>query len=142
VLAHFAILRSAQAAQSPGIQNVNEFNTPFQRTFHLQIDTDRFADTEYFDIPAGKTLVVEFVSAKADLPAGEQPINLAILSPNFVHSLIWNFQGSENEKDIFVGAQQIRLYAVDQIGVTVSRNNSEGFASINAHVTGYLVNTP
>jgi hypothetical protein len=74
VLACFAISRSAQAAQPPDIQNVNVFNTPFQRVIVVSIDPGSIVNQETIAIPAGKTLVVEFVSATVGLPAGEQVI--------------------------------------------------------------------
>jgi hypothetical protein len=78
VLACFAILRSVQAAEPNGIQAVNIFNMPFQRDGFAIIRPGGGFDNVVFDIPAGKTLVVEFVSVFGDFPAGEQATQLSI----------------------------------------------------------------
>ena len=152
VLACFAISRSAQAAEPSGIQNVSQFNPPFRRSVGLFMDSGVIFDARQFALPAGKTLVVEFVSATTSMPAGEQPILLRISSLEPIRlratseqDLLWNFVGPVNgQRDFFIASQQIRLYAVEGelIEIAASRNASEGFASISVNVTGYLVTTP
>ncbi len=71
VLACFAISRSVQAAQPPNVQNVNEFNTPFQREFFIEIPPGLNFGAADVAIPLDKTLVVEFVSVSGNFPAGE-----------------------------------------------------------------------
>jgi ABC-type sugar transport system substrate-binding protein len=86
VLACFAISRSAQAAEPSGIQSVSQFNPPFRQRITISMDHGTNFAARQFALPAGKTLVVEFVSAEASLPAGEQPIELQIasLEPKFL----------------------------------------------------------
>ena len=149
VLACFAISRGVQAAQPPDIQNVNEFNTPFQRTFffHL-INGELEANSVTIDIPAGKTLVVEYVSAYVELAPGEHPVALYFISSfgagGVRASLFLNFQASTNNADFFVASQQIRLYVTpgQNLLAHFRRDVDAGFAGITATVIGYLVNTP
>jgi hypothetical protein len=142
VLACFAISRSVQAAQPLDVQNVNVFNTPFQQIFSVELMPDQTAGEDTVDIPAGKTLVVEFVSARSRCPAGEQLILLELGSNGAFADLLWNFQASTNDKDFFVASQQIRLYAKHSLRMTVARDVGVGFGRVNGSVIGYLVNTP
>ena len=143
VLACFAISRSIQAAQPPDIQNV--FNTPFQRRLVIDLPPGLLGRGEVVAIPAGKTLVVEFVSVKADFPAGEQPIAFFLETDGGQYiavDLFMNFQASADDRDAFVGSQQIRLYAKNRLGLVVHRDVGAGAARIFASFIGYLVNTP
>src|SRR6266480_4168789 len=102
VLACFAISRSAQAAQPSDIQNVNVFNTPFPVFLIIGIDPGKTGTGDSVDIPAGKTLVVEFVSVYGVVPAGEQLTRLTLTSPaSGGADLLWNFQASARDRDIF-----------------------------------------
>jgi hypothetical protein len=96
VLACSAISRSVQAAQPPDIQNVNVFNTPFQRAVIIGMPDGLLGTDEVVDIPAGKTLVVEFVSVEARLPAGEQLIGCFFETgfTNVRANVFMNFQAS------------------------------------------------
>jgi hypothetical protein len=49
---------------------------------------------------------------------------------------------TSNDRDIFVGSQQIRLYAKDFVQTMVGRDVGAGSARILVDVIGYLVNTP
>jgi hypothetical protein len=146
VLACFAISRSAQAAEPSGIQNVSQFNTPFQRTFSVGIPPGTDLGDAVVNIPAGKTLVVEFVSVLGTFPAGEHPVVTAFELSNGVRANVFmNFQASSIlfcDRDVFVGSQQMRLYAKDQLRMVVIRDLTAGAAHINGDVIGYLVDTP
>ena len=144
VLACFAISRSAQAAQPLDIQNVNVFNTPFQRLVIVELFPGENLKQESVTIPAGKTLVVEFVSVEAHLPAGEQPIICSFTADNLaaIARVFMNFQASTSVTDFFIGSQQIRLYAKDRLIFAIRRDVGAGKAEIVANVVGYLVNTP
>jgi len=109
----------------------------------IRIDPGLTGTGDSVDIPAGKTLVVEFVSVYGVVPAGEQLTRLIVTSPRGGGAdLLWNFQASERDRDIFVASQQIRLYARDSLGVSVDRDLAVGTGVINVLVNGYLVNTP
>jgi hypothetical protein len=144
VLACFTISRSVQAAQPTGIQDVNVFNTPFQRQIHVVVYPGQFGTFEpVFNIPAGKTLVVEFVSVQVRVPAGQQPVLLFETGDgNGVASLFLNLQLSDINRDIFVASQQIRLYTKNQLFIGVDRDVNTSYAIITGSVIGYLVNTP
>jgi hypothetical protein len=138
VLACFAISRSVQAA---------EFNTPFQRAFGMRLDPGQSGGADQIPIPAGKTLVVEFVSASTELPAGEQPILIIEQNLNAWVDLLLNFAVSYHNltlgsRDVFITSQQIRLYATGNITIGFIRDVTKGEASTSGHVIGYLVDTP
>jgi hypothetical protein len=145
LLACFAILRSAQAAQPSDNANVNVFNTPFQRVIVVSIDRGSLDNSQTIAIPAGKTLVVEFVSAIVNLPAGEQVTRLGLATRGIGLGnvdLLPNFLASENDRDFFVASLQIRLYAKDELVASVSRDVGAGAGQANVNVIGYFVNTP
>ena len=147
LLACFAISTSVQAAQPPSIQNVNEFNTPFADSFSIRLfPGDCCGDGTIF-IPEGKTLVVEFVSVRAPLPAGEQLVVVRFSGGDArgrdaTVNLFMDLQASAFNRDLFVGSQQIRLYATDGLRYGVQRDVDEGDVLITGSVIGYLVNTP
>jgi hypothetical protein len=71
------------------------------------------AFSDLVNIPAGKMLVVEFVSLKAFIPTGESITAMQLLAEKGnTHSLVWQLVGSqpENSLDVFVASQQIRMY--------------------------------
>jgi hypothetical protein len=129
------------SGSATGCPNVNGFNTPFQRGFFINIQPGETAASQDITIPDGKTLVVEFVSAFGNLPAGEQPLALNI-AQSAIAFLVWNFQASANDRDFFVASQQIRFYAKNQLRVNVDRDVTAGSATVHGTVIGYLVNTP
>jgi hypothetical protein len=150
VLACFTILRSAQAGQPPDIQNVNVLPPPpppFQRSLIITLESGQTSSSDSVGIPAGKTVVVEFVSARALFPAGEQLMRFVLFTPGFVNpsgtaDLLWNFQASNGNTDFFVTSQQIRLYGRDRLEAAVFRDVGAGTAQVRVNVIGYLVNTP
>lgn len=53
--------------------NVVDAREPFEKRLDFDLDDGDFSDTASFTVPAGKRLVVEFMSARVTLPLGQTP---------------------------------------------------------------------
>ena len=148
---------SVEITGTPSVEIVNQATSPV-----LTRDVDRpgrqryvsektvichdgafFCGTESFAaVPSGKRLVVEYVWARADLPAGQTPlvdmytgVNLPITLPLQVH-----FFGT----DIFTGGGPMPVH-VDSGGYflfNAQRNATVGTGGVFITVSGYLIDVP
>jgi hypothetical protein len=97
-----------------------------------------------FEVPAGKRLVIEYVSGTASALAG-QPLTMSLGLPGGV--LIYSFLPSkwagDGTRDFFVLSQATRLYADSgPLTVCASRVGTNGSAPFNLTVSGHLVDFP
>ena len=94
------------------------------------------------DVPAGKRLVIEFVSVEGKVPTG-QHVFAAYVNQ---HRLTLSAQGPNCcGQDSFSASQQLRLYAGpgnDAVQISVTRDQDPGTAEFHFTVSGYLVNLP
>jgi hypothetical protein len=96
-------------------------------------------------VPAGKRLVIEYVSARVSLPGGQKLRGFQLfnnLSGDFAyHSLLPTPTGAFNE---YVVGQSLRLYADanTQVSICASRDLGAGNAQVLATISGYLVDLP
>jgi hypothetical protein len=150
---------SVNVASMPQVQLANDTNNPlwvrnldeparqpFQQTIFTQFASgDPFSQDVAVTIPAGATLVVEFVSAVGVMPAG-QSLRIHIETPNTTHYLLASRQGvtagNPNTED-FVASQQLRLYFTknDPLTIKCARADSTtgtGYAYVT--LSGYLYN--
>jgi hypothetical protein len=120
---------------------------PFFQSFTIPWGTIDFAVSDTVKVPAGKMLIVEFVSVKAFIPTGES-ITVMELSAEKgkSHSLVWQLVGSKPELsvDVFAASQQIRMYTTFGLWIELVRHkkgNQIGFGhgDASAVVTGHLV---
>jgi hypothetical protein len=102
-------------------------------------------DTQVFTIPAGKRLVVNYVSARGLVPAGESVSSISINLP-IVHFFVVATQGSDFfGKSVFTAAQSLRAtigpFPVQRdVVVRMERNASGTDASLAVTLAGELVN--
>ncbi|HTG95631.1 MAG TPA: hypothetical protein VL866_23725 [Pyrinomonadaceae bacterium] len=143
------------------IPNVNVTNTPKVRNandlniFQESRGTFTNDDLEVFSylVPLGKRLVIEFASINATIGRGEK-LRALIRGGNGLtdadHAIVMSFQVPVAGQDIFVGAQQMRMYAEPGTTVTILVNRRDaadtGIVSANAFIqtsiSGYLVDVP
>jgi hypothetical protein len=96
-------------------------------------------------VPAGKRLVIEYVSARVSLPGGQKLRGVQLfnnLNGDFAyHYLMPAPTGAFNE---YVVGQPLRLYADanTQVSICASRDLSAGTAQVLATISGYLVDMP
>jgi hypothetical protein len=115
-------------ARQPFSTSANAFFEPGSRDAIFNLPT----------APAGKTLVIEFVTVNALIPTGQ---NLWSANINHVPLVIVPQGDVGTGNDAFTASQQCRFYISDQgeINFIVSRNSTTGSGVVGATVSGYLV---
>ena len=141
---------NVSVTNTPKVRNANDLNI-----FQESRGTFTNDDLEVFSylVPLGKRLVIEFASVNATIGRGEK-LRALIRGGNGVtdadHAIVMSFQVPVAGKDIFVGAQQMRMYAEPGTTVTILVNRRDaadtGIVSANAFIqtsiSGYLVDVP
>jgi hypothetical protein len=99
-----------------------------------------------FTAPAGKHMVIEFVTAILTVQAGQSAAITFFVqtagapAPGIVHALALTPQGTFNGGSVFMSTHMVRLYP--DPGTTLifefARNAANGVASGNISVTGHL----
>ena len=116
---------------------INVFNAVTSQTSQV--------DNPVFTIPAGKRLVVNYVSAKGVVPAGESVSSILINLP-IVHFFVVATQGADQfGRSVFTAAQSLRAtigpFPVQRdVVVRMERNASGTDASLAVTLAGELVN--
>jgi hypothetical protein len=120
----------------------------YQVTMFGSINPGEKQPNVWFSVPVGKRLVVEHVSVLTVVPSG-QVVIVRVGPPGgniFQHRLVLSPIGAfGGGLDWFVASQPIRMYvngAVQALFVEVMRNSGTGYGSIEASVSGYLVDAP
>jgi hypothetical protein len=134
---------------------VRDTDNPAIQPFQTEIALDLTSFTSKvgtFTVPAGKRLVIEFVSIFAQVNQGQKElVNIETTAGNTVasYTVVPNFYGTEVSSnpafDVFVGNQQMRVYA--DPGSTVNilvygqlNTNALGGQTV-VSLSGYLVNS-
>jgi hypothetical protein len=120
--------------------------SPFQEEVILVFNSGDSGAFQPFQVPAGKRLVIEHVSARAALTEGQQLTETSIETLQvgggsvIKHYFVASFQASvPGVADYYAISQQTRLYAVGGVQVRAFRSNTTGTAQMNISVSGYLV---
>ena len=106
-----------------------------------------------FDVPAGKRLVLELITVRALLPAGQQPNGWVQIAgqPFPWHFLTFTPQGSFFGADIYTVTQALHLSAdagSGAVSVAVRKNSIDNNAAgpnintVGVTISGYLVDVP
>jgi hypothetical protein len=113
--------------------------------FNAVISQSSQVDAPVFTIPAGKRLVVNYVSAKGLVPAGESVSSISINLP-IAHFFVVATQGSDLfGKSVFTAAQSLRAtigpFPVQRdVVVRMERSAAGTDASLSVTLAGELVN--
>jgi len=171
VLACFALLPIAQAAPSPSnvnvvnTPNVNVVNTtaspvpvrdvdnPASQPFQAKVvvgfadGASTTGDITIATVPAGKRLVIEYLSVFSAMLSHQKVINTLIeQAEQGVHGQNYPFgSNADGTLDYWIGSQPIRFYA--QPGPIRCFAERDSFAGANPNsvtftIVGYLVNCP
>ena len=132
---------SVKSADNPAFQPFSAVNS---KTSGLP------GDHISFDVPTGKRLVIEYVSAQARLPNGQNAIfSVIVFNSDSTFSsfrLPRAAEGTDESGDaIFTVGQSLRLYSsarTESVEVVFERNNSAGQMLLEASISGYLVDIP
>jgi hypothetical protein len=128
-------------------------HTAYQEEAFADINPGAFEQGVFFnDVPAGKRLVIEHVTVRAELPPGQRArasIVVTLEASRVTHHLVMVSQGtvigSPTNRAAFVASQPIRLY-VDggqgAWGVNVERDSSVEGGIAYASLSGHFVDLP
>jgi hypothetical protein len=104
------------------------------------------------NIPIGKRLVIETISVRVRVPAGQRVLThlegtaAAGTRSGFEFPLEVQFEGTFDREDVFVGTHSVRLVIdrrmVSQLVFNVSRSANSSTASFTAFLSGYLEDEP
>jgi hypothetical protein len=121
--------------------------TPFHKTLSATISANTVNGTLNFSIPTGKRLVIETLSVRASVPAGQavQASFSGIGQDTFSLFLPLSLQGSFGGNDVYVTTQKVRLI-IDRRLITILATDvlrsGGGPANFQATVVGYLEDQP
>ena len=123
---------------------------PFQHFASFQIEAPAFGGSDSFAVPAGKRLVIEYITFRSNiLTGGNQIVSFSLGNQGggslggfgFVpQTTIQSAVGTIG----FIAHEQLRAYCDPGTDVTVSaiRNSSVGSDTVSYTVTGFLVDIP
>jgi len=92
-------------------------------------------------VPAGKRLVVEFVSLAYEVPVGQSIVNTHVVyGGTDGQTLLATFQGNDPGGNAnFTTSQQTRFYVDGRLTIFCNRNSGAGTGRVFAGISGYLV---
>lgn len=119
---------------------------PFQARASGSFGAGSVAASSLIAVPAGKRLVIEYVSSFVTLPAGQNlpqaSIALQAGGTSVQHALRREAHGPHfsGTDEIFVVSEQLRLYAdpASTIVFSFARNSTVGTGTVGVTVSGYL----
>ena len=139
--------------RKPSCTPVCEVNNPDKYPFQANVDISLPAGTEgqngFVTVPAGKRLVIEYVSGQAFLPTGQKALFSVIVSLQGQATGTWHYLestvvGPFGSQDCFQCGRPVKLYA--DPGTTVmlrtDRNSPTGAGLSRMTLSGHLVSVP
>ena len=123
-------------------------SAPFQvGMFNVEFATDQLGAQTSFTVPAGKLLVIEFVSAAVGIDQGSVPIFSVTTTVNGVpvsHQLLTNPVGpGGGYAQTYSVSQNMRLYAAPGTEVILYAGRTlGGRGAMHVSLSGYLVPAP
>jgi hypothetical protein len=128
---------------------VTSADDPGRRAFQIDqlvlISDGSLAGSRSFTVPAGKRLVIRYVSAHANLPTGQKLNRLTletVLGVRIVpHRFVPVFTGPQGTLDFFAVAQDTQLYADggSTVLIVATRSDASGTGIVHVSVSGYLI---
>ena len=142
---------NVSVTDTPKVLNANDSNI-FQET-RVKNSTDDVFEIFSYSVPLGKRLVIEFVSVSATIGKGEKMhafIKGGDVFNDAIHPITMNFQVTVANRDLFAGAQLMKMYveAGTTVEILVSRRDAADTgavkpgASFSTSISGYLVDVP
>ena len=124
---------------------------PYQRTVSASNSTDQVENLQ-LSVPAGKRLVVQYVSVFAEVPVG-QTASAAITGQGLGNQAVSSTirlamprSSTFGDAAFLIGSQEVTLYAGPGSGSTlfaaIARSSEEGTWDAQLTVSGYLVDLP
>jgi hypothetical protein len=131
-----------------GTASSNESRAPFVKTISFNIENGTTQNNMSITIPEGKRLVIEYVSARAQGPAGQKfiaQIQTTVShteSPRGIYWLVFFPQGTFSSIDVCTASQPMRILAEPgnpPLMFVTTRTSITGTAFVEATISGYLV---
>ena len=122
---------------------------PYVKTVSFNIETGTTQNNASIAIPEGKRLIIEFISARAQGPAGQKfiaQIQTSVArteSPRGIYWLVFFPQGTFSTIDVFTASQPTHIFAepvYPPVQFVATRTSLTGTAFVEATITGRLVN--
>ena len=136
----------------PDCAPVCEVNNPDKYPFQASVQVSLPAGTEgqngFVTLPAGKRLVIEYVSGQAFLPSGQKALFSGIVSLRGRSTGRWHYlesstTGRFGSQDCFRYGRMVKLYA--DAGVTVmlrtDRDSPAGAGLLRMTLSGHLISS-
>jgi hypothetical protein len=140
----------ANAASNPVA--VTEIDRPekraFQATVTVTLNQGFEGQNGFVPVPAGKRLVIEFASARGNVPAGQTMVFMIVTNLNGenngeFHHLPTTQQFTSGNTAQFIMGEQVRIYADSGFAMLrADRNSPDGTASFIFTISGYLIDVP
>jgi hypothetical protein len=124
---------------------------PYVKTVSFNIESGTTQNNASIPIPEGKRLIIEFISARAQGPAGQKfiaQIQTSVArteSPRGIYWLVFFPQGSFSTIDVFTASQPTHIFAepgYPPVQFVTTRTSLTGTAFVEATITGHLVTMP
>ena len=120
---------------------------PFRKSFFLVGEDGKSGASSDFVVPSGKRLVIENVSVRGQIPAGEQlqvGFNYTASGTLMRQEFPVTFQVHRSSEDVFVASQQMRVYVDgdENIHFFGVRNPTHDIFQVVFSFSGYLVDLP
>ena len=122
----------------------NPARQPFQKETDLYVTDGNEGASDFFNVPANKRLVIEFVSSDSDVPNGQFPRIVLATSVGGLydyHFIVATRLGAVGGSDEFFASQPTTIYADPGTNVIVgfTRNAFSGLANCRVTVSGHFV---
>lgn len=118
---------------------------PFQTSVNFnQAPLSNASLVDVATVPAGKRLVIEFVSVNAQIPAGQRMTGISLMAPRQFYLLVNEQPPSAGGDAIFRAVQQLRLYASSgsTVQIGVFRSGNSGTGQFQVALSGYFEDAP
>lgn len=151
--------KAAQSAQDVTVVNTeknpvpvfdveNPAKQPFQTSVLSFIEAGSPSGHAFFRVPAGKRLVIEYISGILSVPFGQSIVTFELtttasrLTAN--HSVQISFAGVLAGSSQFTAGQLVKIYADPGtiVGVGAFRNTYTGTGRVSVTISGYLLDVP
>lgn len=121
---------------------------PYVKTVSFNIDSGTTQNNISIPVPEGKRLVIDFISARAQGPAGQKFIAQIqtsvskVESPRGIYWLVFYPQGTFSTIDVYTASQPMNVLAepgTPPLMFVVTRTRVTGTAFVEATISGHLI---
>ena len=134
------------------VRDVDSARQPLQAQYDFEINEGSYgwAGLTALTVPAGKRLVLEYVSFRLTIPQGQNPQDGLTIEVTNGGKLVqyWlvppTYSGTLGNTYVYVSSEPVTLYGDPgtTVGVGASRSALTGTARVRVSLSGYLVNVP